>query len=144
MAGVSSARVRGSKRIQRSQATRATTAAATAAPRRPPGRQSRASASPASRHNASIATIPKREKIRQPSVTSQISFGGSGSNASSITWKASTHVLTVTLGSGSGANSDYNAVTSSQPVYTASPSTTNPTGQAVDNSPYDLPAAKHF
>ena len=77
-------------------------------------------------------------------VNNTVSFGGSGSNASSITWKASTHVLTVILGGGSGANSDYNAVTSSQPVYTASPSTTNPTGQAVDNSPYDLSAAKYF
>jgi hypothetical protein len=70
-------------------------------------------------------------------------FGGStGSSRSSIGWTAATHTLTITLGAATGT---FGTVTSSTPIYNASPQITDSAGASISNSPFtQLPAAKQF
>jgi hypothetical protein len=75
-------------------------------------------------------------------VSAATTFGGTNANKSTITWTASTHTLTITLGvkiSGTVA-----VVATSTPVYTASASLLDSAGAALTNSPFTLPAAKQF
>ena len=75
-------------------------------------------------------------------VSAAATFKGTGANASTITWNASTHTLSITLGTktaGTPAN-----VASSAPTYTASGSIQDSAGGTLGNSPYTLAAAKQF
>ncbi len=75
-------------------------------------------------------------------VSTAASFGGTTTNASSISWTASTRTLVVTLGakiSGTVAN-----VLTSTPIYTASGLLKDPAGAVLSNSPFTLAAGKKF
>jgi hypothetical protein len=72
-----------------------------------------------------------------------ITFGGSGNNASTIAWTAATHTLTITLGK-SGGSGTAGSVASSTPIYSASGSIKDPNGVAPGNSPFTLPTRQQF
>ena len=64
-------------------------------------------------------------------------FGGSGNSKSTITWTATTHTLTITLGADRAGT--LATVNSSTPIYTASGLITDSPGAAISNSPFTLP-----
>ena len=67
-------------------------------------------------------------------------FGGTGTNKSTIQWAFNTRTLTITLG---GAVGHLGTVNSSTPVYTPG-AITDSLGGAISNSPFTLAAAKQF
>ena len=74
-------------------------------------------------------------------VSTAMTFGGAGSNKSTVAWTTSTHKLLITLGTAAGTAT---TVTSSAPTYTASAAVVDPNGSAVFNTPYALAVAKQF
>jgi prepilin-type N-terminal cleavage/methylation domain-containing protein len=68
---------------------------------------------------------------------------GSGGNKTMFAWNATTHTLTITLGTKSGAGTLQN-VSSSAPSYSASPAITDSGGAGLTNSPFALANAKQF
>jgi prepilin-type N-terminal cleavage/methylation domain-containing protein len=70
-------------------------------------------------------------------------FSGSGGNATTIAWDATTFRLTITLGT-AGVTGQLATVGSSTPVYTADPAIKDSIGGGVTNSPFTLPAGPQF
>jgi type II secretory pathway component PulJ len=70
-------------------------------------------------------------------------FGGSGSNKSTVAWTAATHTLVITLGTKAGAGT-LATVATSTPIYAASGSIVDSVGTALSNSPFTPAAAKQF
>jgi hypothetical protein len=76
-------------------------------------------------------------------VSSTATFKGSTSSTkSTITWDESARTLVITLGAKTGGS--VSNVTSSTPVYTASSSLSDTSGNLLDNSPFTLPTGKKF
>jgi hypothetical protein len=74
-------------------------------------------------------------------VSTNRTFKGSGTGKSTIHWDAANAVLTVTLGTPSGATSK---VTSSAAVYTVDPALTGTNGKAVSSTPYTTGSIAQF
>jgi hypothetical protein len=72
-----------------------------------------------------------------------VTFSGSGANAGTITWTASTRTLTITLGK-KGGSGTVATVSASTPIYTAAGAITDSAGNAIGNSPFTLANGKQF
>ncbi len=76
-------------------------------------------------------------------VSSSSTFRGSKtSTRSTISWTASTYKLVIKLGS--KASGTVASVSTSTPIYTASPTIADSAGALLSNSPFTLPAGKKF
>jgi hypothetical protein len=75
-------------------------------------------------------------------VSSTVTFKGTGASASTIIWNATTNTLTITLGALTSGSTG--TVASSTPVFTESTAVTDPSSQAVANSPFTLTTGPQF
>lgn len=75
-------------------------------------------------------------------VGSTRTFSGSGGNASSLAWSATSRTLTVTLGNASGSVNA--SVAAGSPTYTPSAAILDTNGNAVATTPFGAPAASRF